>query len=382
MLGNLFCCELNTKKINDTHDSRLTGKRKMILTNCAACAAPLAHTGPRCVRCHTRYCNKTCQHDHWRRGHKQMCKKIHRGGNAEQYHADKKYKEAVAEAVEACADDTKGRTCYICLEAVHARTGEGLVRGCGCGDRDGVSSPELGVAHVSCLAEQAKILFAEAEENNLANEVLADRWARWETCSLCEQRYHGVVLCALGWACWKTYAGRPETDPLRRCAMSLLGNGLGAASRHEDALSARKAELAMTRRFCTSESSILMTQGNLANTYSMLGRFEEAVHLRRDVYSGFLRINGEDHEDTLRSANNYALSLVDLERFQEARSLMRRLMPVTRRVLGKCHDHTLMMRWNYARALCGGTGRVIAATGQLTGAHNLDAVKAALKTTR
>jgi hypothetical protein len=38
--------------------------------------------------------------DHWRRGHKQMCKKIHRGGNAEQYHADKRYKEAVAVAVE------------------------------------------------------------------------------------------------------------------------------------------------------------------------------------------------------------------------------------------------------------------------------------------
>ena len=37
-----------------------------------------------------------------------MCKKIHRGGNAEQYYADKKYKEAVAEAVEACADDTCG----------------------------------------------------------------------------------------------------------------------------------------------------------------------------------------------------------------------------------------------------------------------------------
>ena len=25
----------------------------MILTTCAACAAPLAHTAPRCVRCHT-----------------------------------------------------------------------------------------------------------------------------------------------------------------------------------------------------------------------------------------------------------------------------------------------------------------------------------------
>ena len=38
-----------------------------------------------------------------------MCKKIHRGGNAEQYNADKKYKEVVAVAVEACADDTSAR---------------------------------------------------------------------------------------------------------------------------------------------------------------------------------------------------------------------------------------------------------------------------------
>ena len=31
----------------------------MILTNCAACAAPLAHNAPRCVRCWTRYCDST-----------------------------------------------------------------------------------------------------------------------------------------------------------------------------------------------------------------------------------------------------------------------------------------------------------------------------------
>ena len=39
----------------------------MILTNCAACAAPLAHDAPRCVRCKTRYCNATCQHDECQR---------------------------------------------------------------------------------------------------------------------------------------------------------------------------------------------------------------------------------------------------------------------------------------------------------------------------
>jgi hypothetical protein len=132
----------------------------MILTNCAACAAPLTlDHKKRCSRCKTRYCNAACQREHWERGgHEGLCKKIKKGGGAEQYHADQKYKEAVAVAVKACADDTKGQKCYICLEAVHPHTGEGLVRGCACGDRDGVSSPELGVAHVSCLARQAKIL--------------------------------------------------------------------------------------------------------------------------------------------------------------------------------------------------------------------------------
>jgi hypothetical protein len=54
-----------------------------------------------------------------------------KGGGAEQYHAAKKYTEAVTVAAEACAEDTKGQTCYICTEAVHRHTKERLVRGCG-----------------------------------------------------------------------------------------------------------------------------------------------------------------------------------------------------------------------------------------------------------
>ena len=77
-----------------------------MLTNCAACAAPLAYDHKkRCSRCKTRYCNEACQRQHWERGgHEALCRRIKKGGGAEQYHADKKYKEAVAEAVEACAD--------------------------------------------------------------------------------------------------------------------------------------------------------------------------------------------------------------------------------------------------------------------------------------
>ena len=52
---------------------------------------------------------------------------------------------------------------------------------------------------------------------------------------------------------------------------------------------------------------------------------------------------------------------------------------------GRTGRATHILLWGYLRVIDpagGGTGRVIAATGQLTGAHNLDAVKAALKITR
>ena len=129
-------------------------------------------------------------------GHDQLCKKIKKAGGAEQYNANKKYAEAVAVAAEACAEDTKGQTCYICTQAFHWKTKEGLVRRCAC-------RGTAGFAHVSCLAEQAKILSRRRGEQ-FGPKVLNARWNRWSRCSLCEQEYHGVVTCALGWACWKT----------------------------------------------------------------------------------------------------------------------------------------------------------------------------------
>ena len=83
-------------------------------------------------------------------------------------------------------------------------------------------------------------------------EVKDATWARWHSCSLCKQQYHGVVRCALGWACWKTYVGRPETDLERRAAIRQLGNGLSAANRDEEALSVREAELSTERRLGAS----------------------------------------------------------------------------------------------------------------------------------
>jgi hypothetical protein len=319
---------------------------KMLLTQCAVCATELGlSSGKKCGRC-----GPECQVQHWKEGgHDKLCKLIKKAGGAEQYHANKKYTEAVTVAADACAEDTKGQTCYICTQALHWKTKEGLVRGCSC-------RGTAGFVHVSCLAEQAKILVTEAEENNLDAKALNAKLDRWHTCSLCEQRHHGVVSCALGWACWKTYLGRPEADQIRLVAINVLGLGLNDTRQHADALSVGEAELSTLRRIDAPEYDILVAQGNLANTYKRLGRPEHALRMKRDVYYGNLKILGEEDESTFVTAANYANSLLELRHFEEAKAVLRKMMPVARRVLGDSDDTTLRMRSMYAVALSRDTG--------------------------
>ncbi len=170
---------------------------------------------------------------------------------------------------------------------------------------------------------------------------------------MCEQEYHSVVACALGWACWKTNLGRagtPEADWSRDAAMGLLGNGLSRAGHDEDALSVREAELAMNRRLGASEEWMLYAQNNLANTYERVGRVEAALRMRQDVYTGRVKLYGEEHGETLQCALNYASSLIGIKRIEEARSLLRKTMPVARCVLGEGNTMMLQMRSLYAQA--------------------------------
>ena len=94
-----------------------------------------------------------------------------------------------------------------------------------------------------------------------------------------------------------------------------------------------------------------MTQGNLACTYRSLGRLDEALALRRDVYSGNVKYLGEEHRCSLIEAYNYANCLVDIRRFDEVKSLMRKTIHVARRVRGESNELTLKMRSIYAVAL-------------------------------
>ena len=96
---------------------------------------------------------------HWKEGgHDKLCKAIKKAGGAEVYNANKKYTEAVAVAAEMRGghegpDATSARR--PCIGRRRRASCAGACRG------------TAGFAHVSCLAEQAKILVAEAMENNL-----------------------------------------------------------------------------------------------------------------------------------------------------------------------------------------------------------------------
>ena len=147
------------------------------------------------------------------------------------------------------------------------------------------------------------------------------------------------------------YVGRPETHQVRGCAMTYLGHGLSDAGRHEDALSVKEAQLSMRRRLGDAEYNILAVQGNLAVTYDRLGRHDSALHMKRDVYSGRLKLHGEEHEETLRAATNYARSLLNLKRYAETKTLLRKTIPVASRVLGNSNHLALAIRAMYAQTL-------------------------------
>ena len=95
----------------------------------------------------------------------------------------------------------------------------------------------------------------------------------------------------------------------------------------------------------------LDTLTNLAGTYQVVGRVEEANRILRDVYSGRLKLHGKEDRDSLKAAGNYATTLGNLKRYDEVKSLLRKPMRVARRVLGEGCSTTLTMKAIYAYAL-------------------------------
>ena len=184
------------------------------------------------------------------------------------------------------------------------------MRGCACGGTSGC-------AHVSCLVNEGEFCVARAE-NNLDLKVQSERFGRWDTCRLCEQQYrHGSARAQLG-VLERLRAGRPGRATIESWRWRRQGS-LSDAKHYEEALPVREAVLSMQRRLGDGEENILSSrQSNLSLTYHELGRFEEALTIKRYVYSERSKLNGEEHAETLREASLLNPSLCRLKRFRRS----------------------------------------------------------------
>ena len=115
--------------------------------------------------------------------------------------------------------------------------------------------------------------------------------------------------------------------------MNMLGNGLHAAKQHEDALSVREVELSMRRRVGIIATQHCVSLGNLASSYQMASRLEDAFGCGSILWS--LETQRSKNRETLREANNYASTLVNSNRLKRSQVSVAESIPVARRVLGE-----------------------------------------------
>ena len=326
---------------------------------CAACGKIVEGKYVRCGTCKTTYCERACALDDWA-SHKPVCKPLAAivTGRPDKK-ANARAKEAVAFAEAACAADTAGKTCYVCLAG-----GPGLVRGCAC-------RGTAGVAHVHCHVERCRSAF----DDELRRSTFARAWTR---CQECGQDFQGPLALALVTASWKLYsADAPEhyvarapqgmadiaAFSLRNEAAQFLARAMDGNERHEEALPWFRAVLAAFERLETANPGkivsekmdtarrgiILNAKEDVATTLTDLGHHAEALAMLRETYAAWVEMHGVTAYDATVSSINLCSSLIRNGHNKEAQTLMRGALENARRLFGQ--NEVPMYAGQLARAL-------------------------------
>ncbi|RYP06025.1 hypothetical protein DL765_009639 [Monosporascus sp. GIB2] len=89
----------------------------------------------------------------------------------------------------------------------------------------------------------------------------------------------------------------------------------------------------------------------MAESYSILGRYQVAEAIYRQLLKLQEQVLGEEHPDTLCSMNNLAIVLSDLGKYEEAEAIHRQEWKLTKKVLGEEHPDTFTSMNNLAEVL-------------------------------
>ena len=137
----------------------------------------------------------------------------------------------------------------------------------------------------------------------------------------------------------------------RDYALTELVNGLKAGERYDEALAVCEVDLATMQRHGASEFNQLIAHTSIADCYEDLGRNEELLTKRRDIYERMVKLRGAADCDTLIDATRLADALILEGCYREARSFTAQQSRVARRVLGSESRDTLDLRVSYAISL-------------------------------
>ncbi|MEV5734703.1 tetratricopeptide repeat protein, partial [Streptomyces sp. NPDC052292] len=147
-------------------------------------------------------------------------------------------------------------------------------------------------------------------------------------------------------------AHRHGTKPGREMAdlLGLAGHYLWARGQANEALPVMDRALQITETALGPDHpDTALRLGNLARTYSNLGRHTEALPLEERALQITEAALGHDHPTTAIRLNNLAITYNNLGRHIEALPLEERALQITETALGPDHPHTAIRLGNLAR---------------------------------
>lgn len=237
--------------------------------------------------------------------------------------------------------------CIICLDS----DPQPIQSGCAC-------RSDTGLAHVGCLVEKA-----------LAQR--AHRGARvWWECQTCEQMFTGPMRTGLAGAWWALVCDEVDSSDDRLAAACNLAQARSGDGRHAEAERLNREVLRVRKQVLGyGHPETMASAGNLALSLSNQGKHAEAERINREVLRARRSgrpgrsggpgrpgrpgssVLGDEHPDTLLSANNLAVSLSGQGKHEEAELINREVLRARKHVLGEEHPDTLTSGSNLASSL-------------------------------
>lgn len=145
-------------------------------------------------------------------------------------------------------------------------------------------------------------------------------------------------------------AKRVGSDELRAHLATNYGELLLSLRKPEEALVQYQLSLELNEK----EGQAVNTAGafaNLGRTYSMLGRYEEAVAVLTKSVKAFEGIHGLEHPNVAIALNSLASANLNLGRIDDALAASRRAIAIREKMLGPQHVLVSRALGNYARIL-------------------------------